>query len=347
MAVGALINRAWRLFGTGLSFTVFGVGGVFLAVLVFPAISVFSRDEETRTLRARWMVNRSYRSFLWMMHGLGVFDFDVDPECRERFAAPHERILVHASNFRPVKRVQDVVRVFAHVRERLPARLVLVGDGPELPRAAELAAELGVREHVIFAGQQESVESLLRVADLFLLPSEFESFGLAALEALSCGLPVIATKTGGLTEVVEEGKTGHLCSVGDVAAMASFAITILENDEALEPLNRSAGDRCSALGRGPEHVEHQAALAAPRDPGHNHEARGRQGEVEPGQVVGVRPADQDPLSCGGRTGPGPGPTMCASPLVDHTRIQTGSRSPLSLRSSSVRVAGLKRDALSL
>ena len=112
MAVGALINRAWRLFGTGLSFTVFGVGGLFLAVLVFPAISVFSRDEKTRTLRARWMVNRSYRSFLWMMHGLGVFDFDVDPNCRERFKADGGLIVVanHPT-------LIDVVQLLAEVEQ--------------------------------------------------------------------------------------------------------------------------------------------------------------------------------------------------------------------------------------
>ena len=94
MALGALVNRAWRLFGTGLSFTVFGIGGLILAVVVFPAISVLSRDEEARTLRARWMVNRSFRSFLWMMHGLGVFDFDVDPDCREKLKADGGLIVV-------------------------------------------------------------------------------------------------------------------------------------------------------------------------------------------------------------------------------------------------------------
>lgn len=112
MAVGALINRAWRLFGTGLSFTVFGVGGLTLAVFVFPAISIFSRDEKSRTLRARWMVNRSYRSFLWMMHGLGVFDFDIDPECRDKFKAADGLIVVanHPT-------LIDVVQLLAQVEQ--------------------------------------------------------------------------------------------------------------------------------------------------------------------------------------------------------------------------------------
>jgi N-acetyl-alpha-D-glucosaminyl L-malate synthase BshA len=170
----------------------------------------------------------------------GRFCPGTDDAYRARFAAPDELILVHASNFRPVKRVEDVVRILSLVRKQLPARLVLVGDGPELPRAVELASELGVRQHVVFAGQQESIEALLKVADLFLLPSEFESFGLAALEALSCGLPVIATKTGGLAEVIREGRTGHLCRVGDVPCMASFAINLLTNETSLQSYRQAA-----------------------------------------------------------------------------------------------------------
>jgi N-acetyl-alpha-D-glucosaminyl L-malate synthase BshA len=170
-----------------------------------------------------------------------------DAAFRSRLAPPDHRILVHASNFRPVKRVQDVIRVFAIVKEALPARLVLVGDGPELPRAAELAEELGVRRDVIFAGQQESVESLLAVADLFLLPSEFESFGLAALEALSCGTPVISTDSGGIREVVEDGVTGHLCHVGDAGCMGRFAVKLLSDPARLAEFRRAA--RAGVLAR--------------------------------------------------------------------------------------------------
>ncbi len=150
---------------------------------------------------------------------------------RERLAEPGEKILLHASNFRPVKRTLDVVRVFAMVQARMPARLVLVGDGPELPRTAELAGALGLREKVIFAGQQATVEHLLAAADLFLLPSEFESFGLSALEALACGVPVIATNAGGLPEVITEGVTGHRCRVGDVERMAGLAAELLGDPE--------------------------------------------------------------------------------------------------------------------
>lgn len=164
----------------------------------------------------------------------------VDPDFRARLAPPDTSILVHASNFRPVKRVLDVVRIFARVREVHPARLVLVGDGPELPRSMDLAQELGVRKDVIFAGQQESLERLLAVSDLFLLPSEFESFGLAALEALACGTPVITTRSGGIREVVTEGRTGHLCDIGDVECMAAFAAQLLSDPERLAAYRRAA-----------------------------------------------------------------------------------------------------------
>lgn len=166
---------------------------------------------------------------------------------RINLAAPDEKILVHASNFRPVKRIPDVMRVFALVCSQMPARLVLVGDGPELPRAAEMAEDLGVRDRVIFAGQQEAVEGLLKVADLFLLPSEFESFGLAALEALACGVPVVGTNTGGMAEVVEEGVNGHLCRVGDTTCMASFASNLLADKKKHETFQAAA--RGSVLSR--------------------------------------------------------------------------------------------------
>jgi N-acetyl-alpha-D-glucosaminyl L-malate synthase BshA len=156
---------------------------------------------------------------------------DGSPEFRARFASPAEKLIVHASNFRPVKRVQDVVRSFARIRETLPAKLVLVGDGPELPRAVELSEELDIKPHVIFAGQTQSVEALYQVADLFVLPSEFESFGLAALEALSCGTPVIATRSGGVVEVVRDGENGFLCEVGEHECMADTAIEFLLDDD--------------------------------------------------------------------------------------------------------------------
>jgi L-malate glycosyltransferase len=140
-----------------------------------------------------------------------------DPSYRRRFAEPGEAILLHASNFRAVKRPQYVVEVFAGVAEQQPARLLLIGDGPERPRCAELARQLGVADRVHFLGSLPAIETVLGIADVLLLPSSQESFGLVALEAMACGMVVVASNAGGLPEVV--GDAGFLCDVGDVTAM--------------------------------------------------------------------------------------------------------------------------------
>lgn len=154
-----------------------------------------------------------------------------DPELRLRYAHPEERLLVHVSNFRPVKRVEDVIRAFATLDAGITARLLMIGDGPERPRAVEAAHELGVAGRVAFLGSFPRVEDLLAVSDLFLLPSSQEAFGLAALEAMASGVPVVASRAGGLPEVVEDGVSGLLCEVGDVHALASAAERLLSDPE--------------------------------------------------------------------------------------------------------------------
>jgi N-acetyl-alpha-D-glucosaminyl L-malate synthase BshA len=146
---------------------------------------------------------------------------------RDALAPNGEKILMHASNFRPVKRIADVVRIFAQVRERVPAKLVLIGDGPERLFIQQLVRELKLASDVQFMGEQDQLEPLFLCADLFLLPSEQESFGLTALEAMNCGVPVIATAIGGLPEVITHGETGYLFPVGDVAGMAASAVALL------------------------------------------------------------------------------------------------------------------------
>ncbi len=157
-----------------------------------------------------------------------------DGGCRSALAPPGSKVLMHISNFRPVKRVPDVVKTFARIRKEIPAVLVLVGDGPQRHEAETVAAELGVKDDVRLLGKMDTVADLLRCADLFLLPSETESFGLAALEAMACGVPVIASRTGGIPEVVEDGVTGALLDVGDVEGMAARAIELLSDENKLQ-----------------------------------------------------------------------------------------------------------------
>lgn len=152
-----------------------------------------------------------------------------DAAARLRIAQPDEAILCHVSNFRKVKRVLDVISIFAEVHQTRASKMVMVGDGPERPAAEALAIQLGVQDEVLFLGKTSDVERILGISDLFLLPSETESFGLAALEAMASGVPVIASRAGGLPEVVDHGRNGYLEPVGDIQAMAERAKYILSN----------------------------------------------------------------------------------------------------------------------
>jgi N-acetyl-alpha-D-glucosaminyl L-malate synthase BshA len=158
---------------------------------------------------------------------------------RPRFAEPNERLLVHLSNFRPVKRIQDVVKVFARVAKAMPARLMLIGDGPDRSVAEYLARENNVQDRVHFIGKQDNVNELLPLADLMLMPSEMESFGLAALEAMACSVPTIGTRVGGVPELIQDGHNGLLFDVGDTDSMSAAAISLLSDQPRLEAMARA------------------------------------------------------------------------------------------------------------
>ena len=163
-----------------------------------------------------------------------------DASARSRIAQPDEAIVCHVSNFRKVKRIPDVLHVFAEIRAQRAAKLVMVGDGPERLPAERLAAELWISQDVLFLGKTSYVERILGVSDLFLLPSETESFGLAALEAMASSVPVIASRAGGLPEVVDHGVTGYLEDIGDVSAMAQRALHILSSESTLAMFSQQA-----------------------------------------------------------------------------------------------------------
>ena len=159
---------------------------------------------------------------------------------RKAIAPNGEKLLLHASNFRKIKRVTDVVRIFAAVKKEIPAKLLFVGDGPERSTAEDLSRELGVCDDILFVGKQEQMEDILAIADIFLLTSEYESFGLAALEAMAAGVPVISTNAGGLSEINIHEQTGFLCPVGDVAAMSGYALDLLKDGKKLNTFRKNA-----------------------------------------------------------------------------------------------------------
>jgi N-acetyl-alpha-D-glucosaminyl L-malate synthase BshA len=159
---------------------------------------------------------------------------------KKAIAPQGERILIHTSNFRKVKRTQDVIHTFKKILDKVPAKLLMVGDGPERVNCEQLCRDLEVCDHTRFLGKQDAIEEILSVADLFVMPSESESFGLAALEAMACKVPVISSNTGGLPELNVDGVTGFLDNVGDTDAMANHAIYILENDDRLSQFKENA-----------------------------------------------------------------------------------------------------------
>jgi L-malate glycosyltransferase len=206
------------------------------------------------TAISEYLRERTVREFEVKNHIEVIYNFvNCDVYCRDKnfaerraeYAPNGERILVHVSNFRPVKRVTDVIEIFDRVRKQIPAKLLLMGDGPDRSPAEWLAVQKGIHNDVIFLGKREQVFETLAISDVLLMPSELESFGLAALEAMASEVVPITTNVGGVPEVVEHGKSGFLAKVGDVETMASYSIEILKDEDRL----RAMGKQCRQAAR--------------------------------------------------------------------------------------------------
>lgn len=206
-----------------------------------PVVAFSINQSDAITAVSQNLCEETYNTFkiektIHVIHNfVDVQRFNRKPiDAFKKVIAPNgERILMHASNFRKIKRVQDVVKIFNEVTKKMPSKLLFVGDGPERGTAEELSRDFGLLNDIRFVGKQEQMEDILAIADLFLLTSEYESFGLAALEAMAAGVPVISTNAGGLSEIMIEGETGYMGNVGDVATMSRHAIHILEDDNRL------------------------------------------------------------------------------------------------------------------
>jgi N-acetyl-alpha-D-glucosaminyl L-malate synthase BshA len=200
------------------------------------AISNYLRDRTLRVFDVKKEIEVIYNSV----------NCDVYTRCKDfaekrlEYAPNGERLLVHLSNFRPVKRVTDVIEIFDRVHKKIPCRLLLIGDGPDRSTAEWLAVQKGIHEDVLFLGKQDQVEEKLGVSDILLMPSELESFGLAALEAMACECVPIATRSGGVPEVIEHGVSGFLADVGDVETMARYAIELLDDENALHTMRKAS-----------------------------------------------------------------------------------------------------------
>ncbi|HLP15330.1 MAG TPA: N-acetyl-alpha-D-glucosaminyl L-malate synthase BshA [Bacteroidota bacterium] len=216
----------------GTDITLVGLEPSFLPVMKFSIEQSDGVTAVSRYLREKTITNYNIDK------DIEVITNFIDPVlyqrraggCVKRRFSPHgEKLLMHVSNFRAVKRVQDVIKIFHLVQERIPSTLLLVGDGPDRSGCEQLCRELGIMEKVKFLGKQTELIDLLSCADLFLMPSQSESFGLSALEAMACEVPVVSSSVGGLPELIEHNKTGYIAEIGDVERMAKYAIDLLGN----------------------------------------------------------------------------------------------------------------------
>lgn len=227
----------------GTDITLVGRDKTYAPVVTFSINKSDAITAVSNNLKKETLDNFDIKKEIDVIHNfVDIKRFSVKPmDAFKKAIAPNgEKIILHASNFRKIKRIGDVIYTFNKIRKSIPSKLLLVGDGPERHMAEELCRELGIFEEARFVGKQQDMEDIYAIADLFLLPSEYESFGLAALEAMAAGTPVVATNAGGIPEIITHGKNGYLSEIGNVEQMSNHAISILGNNVTLEAFSAAA-----------------------------------------------------------------------------------------------------------
>ncbi len=230
----------------GTDITLVGLEPSFLPLVKFSIEQSDGVTAVSRFLKEKTMTNYSCEKPIEVIPNFidsDLYKPDGRTAFRENIAPNGEKVLVHTSNFRPVKRVPDTIKILKKVIEDVPAKLILVGDGPDRSECERLCRHLDLCDEVKFLGKQEGLVEILNSADLFLIPSQSESFGLAALEAMSCGLPVISSSVGGLPELISHNETGFIAEIGDVDRMAKYAVDLLRNDRKYKLFSKNARDR--------------------------------------------------------------------------------------------------------
>jgi L-malate glycosyltransferase len=245
-----MINGSHKLKVTttlhGTDITLVGLEPSFLPLVKFSIEESDGVTAVSRFLKEKTLTNYDINKDIEVIPNFvdtQVFKPTVDHCIRKRLAAEGEKILIHTSNFRQVKRVTDVIKIFDVVQKEVPSKLILVGDGPDRSECERLTRQLDLNDKVKFLGKQEALVEILSCSDLFIIPSQSESFGLAALEAMACGLPVISSSVGGLPELVKHNETGFIAEIGDIERMAKYAIDLLTNEKKYKIFSNNSRER--------------------------------------------------------------------------------------------------------
>ena len=234
----------------GTDITLVGLEPSFLPLVKFSIEESDGVTAVSRFLKEKTITNYEIQKDIEVIPNFVDTDLFKPTECcgfRKHIAPNNEKVLIHTSNFRQVKRVPDTLKIFAKVIEEVPAKLVLVGDGPDRSECERLCRQLGICDNVKFLGKQDGLVEILNASDIFLIPSQSESFGLAALEAMACGLPVISSSVGGLPELVRHNETGYIAEIGDIDRMAKYTVDLLTNERKYKLFSKNARERTVSL----------------------------------------------------------------------------------------------------